>query len=143
MVENSQEVAEVGQGNKTSPQTSIVIVSILLTLGFFVAGGIFSLGLSLSCEGNGGLPYAARASTYGQVCEGRGLGLWQLTVLFIPAMAIIFGGVRAWKQSSLRPVGLAAIVSVAVLAVSLITAITLPDQCSDAQEAAGEDCAHY
>ncbi len=93
-----------------------------------------------SCGGNGGSPYAARASPWGQACESGLVDAWALVVLIVPPVMAI-GGMIAYTARRRQTFLIAAIAGpVIIFSLTIIFNYALPSRCTDAQRQAGEDC---
>jgi len=125
------------------PLTALVLLGIS-TVALAGVTGLFASFFSLlgSCDGDGGVPYAAVDSARGQFCEFPGPLWWGITALG-PGIAALAGWVLALVRRQFKPLVIGTAAAAAILVVGLAVPAVLSADCSADQKAAGANCAKY
>lgn len=117
-----------------------MVAGLFLAVLTVIPSALLAFFAAWSCGGNGGSPYVARASPWGQACETGLVNAWALVVLIAPPVVAI-GGMIAYMVSRRKPFLLAAAaVPVIIFGLTIVLNYTLRSECTDAQWEAGEDC---
>jgi hypothetical protein len=122
------------------------LISLVGVGAFFVTSAcstVLAFSLFFSCSGDGGSPYAARDSSYGQLCEAGAVDLTGVALLFgVPLVMIVAATVAIARRRILTLLITGGVVAVTMVAV-LIGGAAIPDECSTEQSEAGADCDKY
>lgn len=122
------------------------VVAALVTIGVGFASFVATLGTAIgTCDGDGGDPYSARASTAGRFCESSASDAYFLALLVVPTLLMAVLGVVACVRGSWKVLGVGVATSVILLVVLTAVPAAMPDRCSDEQQRSlpVEDCQTY
>jgi len=141
MTEGGEEAGD----NRGEPARSRVVLAVGLPLALLtiVPSGLLAFLIALSCGGDGGSPYAARASLHGRACEAGAVNLWAFVVFLVPPTLAIIGVLRLAASRRRSDLALAVGGPLAVFVAAIAMGAIVPSECSDAQEEAGADCEVY
>lgn len=133
---------EAGPAPSRRPSPWPLILALLAAIAIFVAAFLpLLLANAFACSGDGGVPYAARDSVVGRLCEARerhGLAWVQLGAVLLGAVLLLAGGTRGIFGRSAKAVAWWFALAMALLGLGMLPFVMLPTRCSDEQEAAYE-----
>ncbi len=135
--------AAADDGGKPARSRKVLAIGLPLALLTIIPSGLLAFLVALSCGGDGGSPYAARASPYGRACEAGLVSAWALVILLAPPVLAILGVLRLATSRRRRDLALAIGGPIAVFVAAIAMGAIVPSECSAAQREAGADCEVY
>jgi len=87
-----------------------------------------------TCDGDGGSPFSARASTAGRFCESSYSTPFFIVELALPLVCVVVATVLAVHRRRLAELGVGLAIAVGALLVMAIFVGLLPDDCSEEQQ---------
>jgi hypothetical protein len=114
-----------------------VVIGVASTVSVMVCFALAVMGALLSwldaCDGDGGLPFAARASTAGRMCTSASGDIYFYSQVGLPVVIMVVFGTYAVVRARWSMVLIGVGTSVAVLVAMYAVVASLPHSCSEEQ----------